>query len=88
MNARRFSSLIAAEARFATQRQKFHTDDVIQYLHNKSGSHGVPKANLFNFTILLVDFVLCIFHRYGLFCYRFIAFILPSVLGLSFINNG
>ena len=39
-----------------TQRQKFHTDDVNQCLHNKSGSHGVPNANLFNFTFLLVDF--------------------------------
>ena len=46
----------------ATQRQKFHTDDVNQCLHDKSGSHGVPNANLFNFTFLLVDFgtkVLC-----------------------------
>ena len=45
----------------ATQRQKFHTDDVNRCLHNKSGSHGVPNANLFNFTCLLVDFgkVLC-----------------------------
>ena len=45
----------------ATQRQKFHTDDVIQFLHHKSGSHGVLNANLFNFTFLLVDFgkVLC-----------------------------
>ena len=44
-------------------RQKFHTDDVNQCLHNKSGSHGVPNANLFNFTFLLVDFgqVLCSF---------------------------
>ena len=45
-----------------TQRQEFHTDDVNQCLHNKSGSHGVPNANLFNFTFLdLVDFgkVLC-----------------------------
>jgi len=43
----------------ATQRQKFYTDDVNQCLHKKSGSHGVPNANLFNF--LLVDFgkVLC-----------------------------
>ena len=42
-----------------TQWQKFHTDEVNQCLHNKSGSHGVPKANLFNFTdftFLLVDF--------------------------------
>ena len=45
----------------ATQRQKFHAEDVNQCLHNKSGSHGVPNANLFNFTFLLVDFgkVLC-----------------------------
>ena len=45
----------------ATQRQKFHTDDVNQCLHNKSGSHGFSNANLFNFTFLLVDFgkVLC-----------------------------
>ena len=45
----------------ATQRQKFHTDDANQYLHNKSGIHGVPNTNLSNFTRLLVDFgkVLC-----------------------------
>ena len=44
-----------------TQRQEFHTDDVNQCLHNKSGSHRVPNANLFNFKFLLVDFgkVLC-----------------------------
>ena len=41
---------------FATQRQQFHTDDVNQCLHNKSGSHGVLNANLFNFAFLLVDF--------------------------------
>ena len=46
---------------FTTQRQKFHTDDVNPCLHNKSGSHGVPNANLIKFTFLLVDFgeVLC-----------------------------
>ena len=46
-----------------TQRQKFHTDDINQCLHNKSGSHGVPNANFLNFTFLLVDFgqVLCSF---------------------------
>ena len=45
----------------ATQPQKFHTEDVNQCLHNKSGSHGVPNANLFNFPFLLVDVgkVLC-----------------------------
>ena len=45
----------------ATQRQKFHTDDVNQCLHNISGSHGVPNTNFFNFTFLMVDFgkVLC-----------------------------
>ena len=51
----RFSSLYAAgdDSRggtSATQRQKFHNDDVNQCLHNKSGSHGVPNVNLFNFT--------------------------------------
>ena len=48
---------------FATQRQKFHTDDINQCLHNKFSSHGVPNANLFNFTFSLVDFgrVLCSF---------------------------
>ena len=36
----------------ATQRQKFHTqsDDLNQYLHNKSSSHGDPNTNLFNST--------------------------------------
>ena len=45
----------------ATQRQKFHTDDANQCLHNKSSSHWVPNINLSNFTRLLVDFgkVLC-----------------------------
>ena len=44
-----------------TQQQKFHGDDVNQCLKKKSGSHGVPNANLFNFTFLLVDFgkVMC-----------------------------
>ena len=62
----RLSSLFAAGdvsrgGTSATQRQKFHTDDVNQCLHNKSGSHGVPNTNLPNFTSLLVDFgkVLC-----------------------------
>ena len=62
----RFSSLFAAEdvsrgGTSATQRQKFHTDDVNQCLRNISSSHGVPHPNLFNFTFLLVDFtkVLC-----------------------------
>ena len=34
----------------ATQRQKFHTDDANQCLHNKSDSHGAPNINLSNFT--------------------------------------
>ena len=38
------------------QQQKFHTDDTIQCLHNKSSSHGVSNVNLSNFTCLLVDF--------------------------------
>ena len=41
----------------ATQRQKFHTDDANQCLHNKFGTHGVPDINLSNFMCLLVDFV-------------------------------
>ena len=63
----RFSSLFEARdvsrgGTSATQRQKFHTDDAIQCLHNKSSSHGVPNINLSNFTCLLVDFgkVLCL----------------------------
>ena len=43
-----------------TRRQKFHTDDINQCLHNKSGSRGVPNVNLFDFMFLLVD--------YGKFC--------------------
>ena len=45
----------------ATQRQKFHTDDANQCVHNESGSHGVPNISLSNFACLLVDFgeVLC-----------------------------
>ena len=39
-----------------TQQQKFHTDVVNQCLHNKSSSPWVSNANLFNFTLLLVDF--------------------------------
>ena len=44
-----------------TQLQKFRTDDANQCLLNKSGSHGVPNVNLFNFRFLLVHFgkVLC-----------------------------
>ena len=47
----------------ATQRHKFHTDDVNRCLCNKSCSAWVPDANLFNSTFLLVDFgwVLCSF---------------------------
>ena len=33
----------------ATQLQKFHNDDVNQCLHKKSGSHGVPNVNWFDF---------------------------------------
>ena len=47
---------VSREGTCATQLQKFHTDDVNQCLQNKSGSHGVPSANLFNFTFFLVDF--------------------------------
>ena len=57
----RFSSLFSARdvsrgGTSATQRQKFHGDDVNQYLHNTSGSYGVPHPNLFNFTFPLIDF--------------------------------
>ena len=62
----RFSSLFAVGdvsrgGMSATQRQKFHTDETNQCLHNKSGGHVVPNTNLSNFTCLLVDFgkVLC-----------------------------
>ena len=60
-----FSLLVAGDVSrggtSATQRQKFHTDDANQCLHNKSGSHGVPNINLSNFACLLVHFgkVLC-----------------------------
>ena len=49
------------EERLYSQRQKSHTDNVNQCLHNKSRSHGIPNANLLNFTFLRVDFgkVLC-----------------------------
>ena len=64
----RFLTLLAAwdvlrGGTSATQRQKFHIDDVHQRLHNKSGSYEVPKANLSNLTFLLIDFgkVLCSF---------------------------
>ena len=55
----RFSSLFAAldvsrGGTSATQRQKFHTDDANQCLHNKSGSHAVPNINLSNFSCLLL----------------------------------
>ena len=57
----RVSSLFAAGnvsrgGMSATQRQKFHTDDANQSLHNKLGSHGLPIINLSSFTCLLVDF--------------------------------
>ena len=52
----RSSALFTAGDVSATQRQKFHTDDVNHCLLNKSGSHGVPNANLFNCTFFLVDF--------------------------------
>ena len=53
---------VSREGTSATQRQKFHTDDAIQCLYNKSSSHGVPDTNLSNFTCLLFDFgkLLCL----------------------------
>ena len=63
---KRFSSLFATgnvshRGTSVSQSQNFHIDDVNEGFHNKSGSHGVPNANLFNFTFLLVNFgkVLC-----------------------------
>ena len=57
----RFSSLFAAGdvsrgGTSATQRQKFHTDDVNQCLDNKHDSHGAPNINLSTFICLLVSF--------------------------------
>ena len=40
-----------------SQRQKFHTDDVNQCLHNTYGSHEVPHPILVNFTFLLFNFI-------------------------------
>ena len=37
----------------STQRQKFHTDRVNQWLRNKPGSHGVPNVKLFSWSILV-----------------------------------
>ena len=53
--------MTSVSPRSSSQRQKFHTDDANQCLHNKFDSHGVPNADLSNFTCLLVDFgkVLC-----------------------------
>ena len=58
---RRWRRFASRNRTSATQRQKFHTNHVNQCLHNKSGSHGVSNATLFNYTFLLVDFgkVLC-----------------------------
>ena len=46
----------------ATRRKKFHADEVNQCLHNKSGSHGVPNANLFNFKFSWSIFENCCVH--------------------------
>ena len=50
----RFSLLLAARdvspgGTSGLQLHKFHTDDVNQCLHYKSGSYGVPDVNLFDF---------------------------------------
>ena len=44
------------------QQQKFHTYDVNQCLHNKSGSHGFQMQIWFNFAFLLVHFDRCCVH--------------------------
>ena len=56
-----FSSLfspgdVSCRGTSATQRQKFHTHDANQWVHNKSCTYGVPNINLSSFTCLLVDF--------------------------------
>ena len=63
---KRFSSLfttgnISHRGTSVSQQQNFDIGDVNEGFHNKSCSQGVPNANLFNFTFLLVDFgkVLC-----------------------------
>ena len=63
----RFSSLFAAGdvsrgGTSATQRQKFHTDDANQCLHNKSGSHGVPNTNCPILRVLWSILVKCRVH--------------------------
>ena len=50
------AKVISPEGLSATQRQKFHTDDVTQCLHNEHGSHGVSNVNLFDFMFPLVDY--------------------------------
>ena len=55
------SSLLAAkdvspEGKTTHLGQKYHTDDVNQCLHDKSGSQGAPNVNLVNFMFLLVDY--------------------------------
>ena len=79
----------------ATQRQKFHTDNVNRCSQNKSGSHGVSNVNGFEFTFLLVDFgkVLCSsandLQQNSNASSRedYIPKILPFVFCLSFVNN-
>ena len=63
---KRFSSLfttgnISHRGTSVSQQQNFDIGDVNEGFHNKSCSYGVPNANLFNFTFLLVNFgkVLC-----------------------------
>ena len=63
----RFSSLFAAGkvsrgGTSATQRQKFHTDDANQSLHNKSGSHGVPIMNCQILRVFWSILVKCMAH--------------------------
>ena len=57
----RFSSLSPLGSFRAEERLRLSDRNSILMTHNKSGSHGVPKINLSNFTCLLVDFgkVLC-----------------------------
>ena len=51
-----FARDVSPEGKSTHYRQKYHTDDVNQCLHNKSGSQRAPNVNLFNFMSLLVDY--------------------------------
>ena len=94
---------VSAKGTCATQRQKFHTDDVNQYVYTKTGGHGVPNVHFFDFMFLLDDYGkgLCMIFcerapaKLGHFSYRIYCFVIDSLrlhftwlaIGLSFVNN-